>query len=1059
MFYKVKNSEVEGQHQLTEIAPIIISKFRLLIAILLSIISCFAFALILQWNQRLYQYFLFIKTTEHNCTHYLVSNSTNEKFICKKIRINNISYFTYRFLKYQLKDNFFQPVNYVESSVYLDQKSKKLDLLLNNQISRDIRQNIYGNSQLQIPIKSIFTYLFQELTSPFYILQYFSVLLWIAEGFIIFAIVLLSFSFLACIINYYLMRRSRIQLQQLATIQQSVKLKDNSIINGSDLVVGDQFYVHDNQQLNCDSILISGDVMVNEATLTGESIPVPKQSIKELTNEISLNTLFEGTKVIQVSQYQQNIALVIRTGYSSVRGQYFRNVIFPPPPSRQFYLQACKFLVILGLFILAIFTLLYLTQYQNMNYSSKLIIIRYLDVITWIVPPALPIFFSLAQAISLLKLKQEDIMGSNPIKAEEAGKIDTICFDKTGTLSTLGLQAHDYYPHSDEILDIMACCHHLVILKDELIGDPLELEMFKKTNWIINFDDEKYFKVSNNQKTFKIIRIFEFSSHLQMMSVVAHNQNEDTYTLFIKGSPEKLIQMSINEINNSIHEQLQIKTFNGLRVIGLGYKTLLPNQINLDRNLLEYQINFSGIFTLENSLKKDTSHVIQQLLDSNLDIRVISGDNALTTTHCAFESKIIENKSNTLIIDYDQSSDSLLIQDLRQQIPSSSRSSCDGKPGSQYNFILTQLDTIYNNDDCNYAITGNLWSILMQNKINEVSMNQSNDLQQYNQLKQIDEIDQRFIECLNKVIKKTKIFSRMKPYQKKEIVQYLQTQLNKYVMMVGDGANDCSAIAESLVGVSFSSSDASYTSPFSNRSDSIKCVISILLQGRATKRIIIELFQYLVLISVLKFTGTALLQFQGMNFGDFQYIFMNYMSSVPVLILMTLSSKSNTLTTSKPNDDVFAIPNQLQFYNIFIFTSLGCIILSTIVIQYSEQPKIPSPIEIYIREGPLNSVMMLANQYYNMLICIILYQSHPFKNKFYQNYPLTLWIFGCLIIAIITTFSNSSRGWLSIVNINDEITDHSDLIVFSVIFCTSLLCQICQITIQKLFPTIKPIQK
>lgn len=97
------------------------------------------------------------------------------------------------------------------------------------------------------------------------------------------------------------------------------------------------------------------------------------------------------------------------------------------------------------------------------------------------------------------------------------------------------------------------------------------------------------------------------------------------------------------------------------------------------------------------------------------------------------------------------------------------------------------------------------------------------------------------------------------------------------------------------------------------------------------------------------------------------------MSSVPVLILMTLSSKSDKLTTSKPNDDVFAIPNQLKFYNIFIFASLGCISLTVIVMNYSEKPFIPSPIENYTREGPLNSVMMLANQYYNMFICIILY--------------------------------------------------------------------------------------
>lgn len=39
----------------------------------------------------------------------------------------------------------------------------------------------------------------------------------------------------------------------------------------------------------------------------------------------------------------------------------------------------------------------------------------------------------------------------------------------------------------------MACCHHLVTVKDELLGDPLELEMFKMTNWKITFDNQHYF--------------------------------------------------------------------------------------------------------------------------------------------------------------------------------------------------------------------------------------------------------------------------------------------------------------------------------------------------------------------------------------------------------------------------------------------------------------------------------------------------------------------------------------------------------------------------------------
>ncbi|CAD8116346.1 unnamed protein product [Paramecium sonneborni] len=959
------------------------------------------------------------------------------------------------YLQYQLNDGQFQPVDFLQYQTS-DAKGRQLQMLIHNDLSHQIRQDIYGNSKLIVPIQSLPSYLFQELTSPFYILQYFSVLLWIIEGFLLFSIVLISFSFLACFINYFLMRKSRISLQQLSNFKQNVKLINNNIIDGNQLLVGDQFYIEDHLQLNCDYLLIQGDVMVNESTLTGEAIPIPKQTIKQLQKDIYQYTIFGGTKVIKISQYQNNIGLVIRTGYSSMRGQYFRNVLFPPLPSRIFYKQASKFLIILGLILLSIYTILLIVRFQYMNYSIKLIIVRYLDAITWIIPPALPIFFSLNQAISLIKLQYLDIIGSNPIKTEDSGKIETICFDKTGTLSTLGLQAYDYFPHQDSLLDIMACCHHLTIINQELNGDPLELEIFKLTDWNINFENQKYFQIYKNQKSFQVIKIFEFNSHLQRMSVIALDEKQNQYYLFVKGSPEKIIELSNKQYDYSIFQYLQKTTYEGLRVIGLAQKELSFDQIEQDRVVLENQLNFCGLVTLKNNLKCDTSQVIEELQSSNLDLRIISGDNPLTTVHCAYESKLIKNKQNTLILDYDNEKELLLLQDLSQQ--AQSKSLVDPKLGSQFNFIMTQLELILQKD-CNFAITGNLWGFLMQNKVNDIQLNQSVDQTQYKQLRQIEEIDMKLIDCLNNLMRKVKIFTRMKPYQKKEIVQYLQNQLNKNVMMVGDGANDCSAIAEALVGVSFNSSDASYTSPFSSKKDSIECVKHILLQGRATKSIIIEIFQYYILISVLKFIGTTILQFQGMNFGDFQYIYMNYLSSIPVLIFLTLSVKENQLINAIPNDDIFSINNQLQFYNISILTSLSCLIIFLIVVDYSEAPSLPNPIESYLKEGPLNSIMMLVNQFYNMTICIILYQSSPFKKPIYFNYSLISWIILCLIIASIATFNNSTRSWLLIVDIEEEIFEHIDILVFFIIIFTSALCYFIQQILKLKFPLIKSIQK
>lgn len=51
------------------------------------------------------------------------------------------------------------------------------------------------------------------------------------------------------------------------------------MIDCVDLLPGDVFYYQNDMSLPCDSLLIAGDVLVNESSLTGESIPVPKINI------------------------------------------------------------------------------------------------------------------------------------------------------------------------------------------------------------------------------------------------------------------------------------------------------------------------------------------------------------------------------------------------------------------------------------------------------------------------------------------------------------------------------------------------------------------------------------------------------------------------------------------------------------------------------------------------------------------------------------------------------------------------------------------------------------
>jgi magnesium-transporting ATPase (P-type) len=196
------------------------------------------------------------------------------------------------------------------------------------------------------------------------------------------------------------------------------------------LVPGDVILVPDGKNLPCDMILLTGSVIVNEAMLTGESIPVMKASIPIGSSELYTeegavkHTLFGGTKVIQTRPVGDEpvIALVTNTAFLTTKGALIRDILYPKEIQFDFKSDGNRFTFIIA--FLAIIGCCAVIKFElDMGIEDKIIVNRFLDIITQAVPPALPAVLACGVVFAINRLKKKNIFCIAPPRINLAGQI------------------------------------------------------------------------------------------------------------------------------------------------------------------------------------------------------------------------------------------------------------------------------------------------------------------------------------------------------------------------------------------------------------------------------------------------------------------------------------------------------------------------------------------------------------------------------------------------------------------------------------------------------------
>ncbi|EMP24849.1 Putative cation-transporting ATPase 13A3 [Chelonia mydas] len=712
--------------------------------------------------------------------------------------------------------------------------------------SFDFKKKVfYGVNEIAVKVPSIFKLLIKEVLNPFYIFQLFSVILWVTDEYYYYALAIVIMSMISIVSSLYTIRKQYIVLHDMVAahsiVRVSVSRANQEIeeILSTDLVPGDIMVIPSNGTIMpCDAVLVSGTCIVNESMLTGESVPVTKTNLpnpaedpKAMGDEIyspevhKRHTLFCGTNVIQTRFYtgEQVKAVVVRTGFSTSKGQLVHSILYPKPTDFKLYRDAYMFL--LFLVVVAGVGFLYTVVNSILNeVPAHIIIIESLDIITITVPPALPAAMTAGIVYAQRRLKKIGIFCISPQRINICGQLNLVCFDKTGTLTEDGLDlwgiqrvenARFLFPEDracneslvkSQFVACMATCHSLTKIEGVLSGDPLDLKMFEAIGWILEEATEEETALHNrimptvvrppkqllpeskpatNQEMelfelsasyeIGIVRQFPFSSALQRMCVVARVLGEKRMDAFMKGAPEVIASLCKQEtVPDDFETILEDYTKQGFRVIALAHRKLESKLSwhkaqNINRDAIENNMDFMGLIIMQNKLKQETPAVLEDLHKANIRTVMVTGDNMLTAVSVARDCGMILPQDKVIIAEALPPKDGQVAR-VNWHYADTFTKCTNSSPAINSQDIPIKLvhESLEGLQLTKYhfAMNGKSFAVILEH----------------------------FQDLVPKLVLHGTVFARMAPDQKTQLVEALQN-VDYYVGMCGDGANDCGILS------------------------------------------------------------------------------------------------------------------------------------------------------------------------------------------------------------------------------------------------------------------------
>ncbi|HCT96108.1 cation-translocating P-type ATPase [Vagococcus sp.] len=370
-------------------------------------------------------------------------------------------------------------------------------------------------------------------------------------------------------------------------------------MDASELVMDDIVKLQAGEQIPTDLILVSGKVEVNEALLTGES---------DLIEKTLNDELLSGSFVSSGQCY----ARVIRVGQDNYATKIATQAKVHKPIQSELVNAIKKVSKFTSFIIIPLGIILFLEGMFIRQSDIKTAVVSSAAALLGMLPKGLVLLISISLATAVTKLAKKRILVQDMYAVETLAHVDTLCLDKTGTITEGKMTVQQVTPFSE------TSTAQLETIMGNYLANTTDNNITMQA--IRHYYPEK--------QTFTHQDTLAFSSERKWGAVSF--KEEGTYFL---GAPERLL--GTREANEM--PLIQKAQENGHRVLVLGHS---DESLILENITALPSINCLAVIEIDDPIRKDANKTLAYLHAEGVDLKVISGDNPVTVSNIARRAEL-----------------------------------------------------------------------------------------------------------------------------------------------------------------------------------------------------------------------------------------------------------------------------------------------------------------------------------------------------------------------------------------------------------------------------------